>query len=40
MHTTTDIFAIDQIGETIIVAPLMDLRELVYQQIEARMSDL
>jgi anti-sigma B factor antagonist len=40
MHKSADIFEIDQKGDTIIVTPVTDLRELVYQQIEAGMNDV
>ena len=40
MGTSGGIFEIDQKGETIIVTPVTDLRELDYQQIEDGMSDV
>ena len=40
MGTTSGVFEFEQVGETLIVTPRIDLRELAYEQVEAGARDL
>ena len=40
MISTTGLFAVDRVGDTVIVAPSSDLNEVVYQSIESGASQV